>query len=189
MIDKYKDLIVEVEDILGVLDDETRRYDYKRIHCVNVKRYNNDYFDIDKIIENYDLETQKKIKNKFNDDYINSIYINFIYDIANSYMSELGDLEDEFGFYGRSGGWFGYEVIDLENYGFDLIKNYNNYIEGYYDFDITDIKNEIDDIYNFIDEYNKYNNILLEAKEYNESISFRDELEYQIKEYVKELKI
>ena len=107
-----------------------------------------------------------------------------------SELSELSELEDEFGFYGRSGGWFGYEVIHLYDYGEELIHNYNNYLDTqnpYLDEDdisIKDIKDEIDDIYNFIDEYNKYNNVLIKAKEYNESISFKDELEYQIKEYI-----
>jgi len=196
MLEKYKNLIGEVETILGILDDETRRYDYKRIHCINVKRHNgciDDYsVNIDKLIENYDLETQKKIKDKFNDDYINDVYDNFIYYIASSFMCrlqrEVGDLANEFGFYGRSGGWFGYEVIHLENYAYDLIDNFNNYLEED-EIDIKDIKYEIDDIYNFIDLYNKYNNILIKAKEYNESVTLKDELEYQIKEYVKELKI
>jgi hypothetical protein len=182
MLEKYKNLIGEVETILGILDDETRRYDYKRIHCINVKRYN-DYVDIDKIIENYDLDTQKKIKDKFTDNYINDIYYYFIDDLSNSLMSELGELEDEFGFYGRSGGWFGYEVIHLENYAYDLIDNYNRYLDEDA-YDIQDIKDEIDDIYDFIDLYNKYNNILIKAKEYNENTSFKDELEYQIKEYI-----
>ena len=192
MLDKYKNLIDEVETILGILDDETRRYDYKRIHCVNVKRYN-DYFDIDKIIENYDLETQKKVIDKFTDDYIDYIYYHFINDISYSFMSELSELEDEFGFYGRSGGWFGYEVKHLEDYGNDLIYTYNNYSDTYNnylsedDISIKDIKDEIDDIYNFIDEYNKYNNVLVKAKEYNESISFKDEIDYQIKEYINNL--
>ena len=105
-------------------------------------------------------------------------------------MGELGELKDEFNFYGRSGGWFGYEVIHLESYGYDLIDNYNRYLDTYNnyldedDISIKDIKDEIDDIYNFIDEYNKYNNILIKAKEYNDNTSFKDELEYQIKEYI-----
>jgi len=182
MFKKYKSLIKEVEIILDEINNNSNFYDYKKIHCINVKRYN-DYVDIDKLIENYDLETQKKIKNKFTDNYINDIYDFFIDALSNSFMGELGELESEFNFYGRSGGWFGYEVIYLYSWGEDIIDNYNRYLDENA-YDIEDIKDDIDDIYNFIDEYNKYNNILIKAKEYNDNTSFKDELEYQIKEYI-----
>lgn len=180
---KYKKVINEVQNILDILDEESRTYDNRRIHCVNVKRYN-DYVDIDKLIKNYDLETQKKIMDKFTDNYINDIYDYFIDALSNSFMDELGDLKDEFGFYGRSGGWFGYEVNSLIDTGQDIIDEYN-YLLTYCnkDDDLFD-EEDINSAYDFIDEYNKYNNILIEAKKYNDNTSFRDELEYQIKEYL-----
>lgn len=183
---KYKKVINEVQNILDILDEECRTYDNKRIHCVSVKRYN-DCVDIDKLIKNYDVNTQKKIMDKFTDNYINDIYDYFINDITNSFMSELGDLEDEFGFYGRSGGWFGYDVSSLMDTGQGMIDEYT-YLLTYCnkDNDLTDdeFEEDINNAYDFIDEYNKYNNVLIEAKKYNDSITFKDELEYQIKEYL-----
>jgi len=107
--------------------------------------------------------------------------------LSNSFMDELGDLKDEFGFYGRSGGWFGYDVTSLIDTGQNIIDEYN-YLLTYCnkDGDLTDdeLEEDINSAYDFIDEYNKYNNILIEAKKYNDNTSFRDELEYQIKEYI-----
>ena len=186
MIKKYKKVINEVQNILDILDEESRTYENRRIHCVNVKRYN-DGVDINNLIKDYDVNTQKKIINKFNDNYVNDIYDYFIDALSNSFMGELGELESEFNFYGRSGGWFGYDVTSLIDTGQNIIDEYN-YLLTYCnkDGDLTDdeLEEDINSAYDFIDEYNKYNNILIEAKKYNDNTSFRDELEYQIKEYI-----
>jgi len=125
------------------LNDEMRRYDYKKYHAVNVKRYN-DYVGIDKLLEK--IDTKKWIKNElksyFNDDEIDNSYYSFLEFSWYQLQYELSDIQDiteggtdehkQFQYFekvysmGRSGGWACFEMFNWDEVENDL----NRIIDG-----------------------------------------------------------
>lgn len=171
---KWEDAMEIVEDIIKELESEIRIYDGTRIHCVDVKRY--DRVDLAPLLKEYDEKTQKRILEIYTDEHLSDLFENFLQFARNHFMKTRIDIKDEsFGFYGRSGGWFGYDCTDLLSEGQHINYEYC-YITHFCDMnnDLTDkeLDEDINTAYDFIDKYNRYKRVLEQAKEYNSNLSF-----------------
>ena len=207
-LSELKQEVEKVRELVGELSDRERRYNYEDIYCVNVKR--SDYYDTEDLVNTIEFQMgglsedeKESVEGVIEDP--NTWY--WWIDSEREHVCEILKFPEDYGypelkehiwaigvssagFYGRSGGWFGFKsemyLEDALEEQDDAVQSMENPGDGITYFDWLDqTKEDLKEITGCV----KSVLFILDCVDnYNKSLSYRDEVIYRCTEKVDEMR-